>query len=354
MTSPEGVTNGLVSDFGDGSYLATFGIVAAGPYSLSAFLGIEAIVQSAPVTLIPSNPSTSQIVLSTPIPVRKSAAVDVVISFQMRDQYSNVISDCTDISTAIFIYNSVMSIVNQTKLECYSGSFNSTIVIRRSGSYFLGLNWTKFNLLGNVLGSPFPCNVVSANADPTQCIAESRFLSIGGRSAGDASTVGIKRSLKIFARDSWGNSVQNDPYSVVESFKVFFAAVGKRCSPACPSTCNALTGLPEAEQDVCVSANVINNYDSTFSAEWTATVADSYSVVVTLRSVPIRSSPFSFTAGAGTLSLKTSELFNIPTQSIAGKSVTFFAKTLDEWGNELAIGDKVNFSLFFYSALEGI
>jgi hypothetical protein len=342
ITSQQEVKNGLVSDFGDGSYTATFSIFTAGSYALSAFLDTEMIMRSTLVTIVPAFPATSQIVLTAPIPARKSAATDVFISFQLRDQYSNVIYECANSTATVSISENALSIKNQTQLECYAGSFNTSIAIRRSGSYIIGFTWTKFSTYGNVLGSPFPCNVVSANADPTQCFAESRFLSIGGRRAEDISTVGYKRSLKIFARDSWGNDVQNDPYSVVESFLVFLAAVGKRCSPACPSTCNPLTGLPAAEQEVCVSAVVVNNYDSTFTAEWTATIADSYSVVATLRGVPIRSSPFSFTAAPGTISLKTSLLSNLPTSSFAGFSATFFAKTMDEWGNKLSIGDKVS------------
>ncbi len=344
ITSPEEVENALVSDFGDGSYTAMFSIFTAGSYTLSAFLDSEVIVRSALITVVPSDPAPSQITLSAPIPVRKSAATDVLISFQLRDQYSNVIHDCTNTTATVSISENVLSITNETQLACHFGLFNSSVAIRRSGSYLIGLIWTRFPAFGSIFGSPFPCNVVSANADPTQCVAISRFLGIGGKSAEETSTVGYKRSLKIFARDSWGNDVQNDPYSVVESFLVYLAAIGKRCSPACPSTCNALTGLPATEDDVCVSAIVINNYDSTFTAEWTATIADSYAVVVTLRGVPIRSSPFSFTAAEGTISLKTSELSNLPISSYAGFSATFFAKTMDEWGNKLSIGNKASVS----------
>jgi hypothetical protein len=341
ITRSEEVKNGLVSDFGDGSYSAMFSIFTAGSYALSAFTDSKTILRSAPITVVPADPATSQIVLSAPIPLRKSAAADLFVSFQLRDQYSNIIHDCLNTTAKVTVTEAFLSITNQTLMECYFGSFNSSIVIRRSGSYLIDLTWAKFPAFGSILGSPFPCNVVSANADPAQCVAESRFLSIGGKRAEDISTVGYKRSLKIFARDSWGNDVQNDPYSVVETFLVYLAAVGRRCSPACPSSCNILTGLPEADEDVCVPADVINNYDSTFTAEWIATISDSYSVVATLRGVPIRSSPFSFTSAAGTISLRTSTLSNIPTSLYAGFSATFFAKTMDEWGNKLFIGEKV-------------
>jgi hypothetical protein len=52
-----------------------------------------------------------------------------------------------------------------------------------------------------------------------------------------------------------------------------------RCYPVCPSTCDAMTGAPGDSTDLCVLATVTNNYDSTYTAKWTATVAEKYQVV---------------------------------------------------------------------------
>ena len=42
--------------------------------------------------------------------------------------------------------------------------------------------------------------------------------------------------------------------------------------------CDAMTGAPGESTDLCVLATVTNNYDSTYTAKWTATVAEKYQV----------------------------------------------------------------------------
>lgn len=46
----------------------------------------------------------------------------------------------------------------------------------------------------------------------------------------------------------------------------------------CPSTCDAMTGAPNEDTDLCVLATVTNNFDSTYTAKWIATVAEKYQV----------------------------------------------------------------------------
>lgn len=332
---------GTVSDRRDGTYIGLFTITNVGKYDLSALLGTQVIVQDIPVQIIAGLPSTPQVVLDNLVPARIIAGLDFPLSFQLRDEYSNLIQDCTDFAAFVYISNSGSVVDNQTIKECSLGYINASVSLRKSGSYQIFPYWKKSGLSGGIFGSPFQCTVVAGSADPTKCTAESNFLKIGPKNAVESSTVGIRRSMTIYARDSWGNSIASDPFSTVESFVVYLAAAGQRCSPACPSTCNPLSGLPETEGDICVLSQITNHFDSTYTAEWVVNVADTYLVVASLRGILIQYSPFSFSAVTGQVSLNRSTVYEIPATSTAGQSVTFFAQTLDNWGNNLSVGAQV-------------
>ena len=266
ISSSNDLIYGTVSDRRDGTYIGLLTAVTVGKYELSALLGTDTILQSAPILVVAGYPSSLQTVLNSPVPARILSGADIYLVFQFRDQYSNIISDCANISVFILISNSTVLISNQTVDDCDSGLINKSISIRKSDSYQITPQWKIMDLFGSVLGAPFSTTVVSASADPAQCTAESRFLKIGQQGPTEASTVGITRYMTITAYDTWGNRVQTDPFSVIESFSVFLAATGQRCSPACPSTCDMTTGLAATKSDVCVTAKITNNYDSTYTA----------------------------------------------------------------------------------------
>jgi hypothetical protein len=341
MSNANSLTYGTVADRRDGSYMGRFTITTAGKYSFSALLATQVIVQEVPVQIVAGDPSTPQIFLENLIPVRITAGFDIAMNFQLRDQYSNLISECADIAAYVYVLKNSSIVYNQTITSCNSGLMNISLSIRSSGVYQIVPAWKKFSLVGSIFGSPFPCIVVSASADPTMCTAVSRYLKIGKQNPVEVSSVGMKRDMTIFAADSWGNSILSDPFSIVESFMVYLAAAGQRCSPACPSTCDPLTGLPATSSDICVSSQITNHYDSTYTAEWSVNVSDSYLVVVSLRGVLIQSSPYSYTAAAGQMSLNRSKIYEVPANALAGESVRFFAQTVDNYGNNLSMGGQV-------------
>ena len=229
MTNANDLIYGAVSDRGDGSYFSLFTVETAANYELSALLGTSTILQSVPVQIAAGYPSTSQIALNSPIPARANAGLDIYLAFQFRDQYSNTISDCSNISASVSIFNGTVQTTNKTLRGCVAGFFNQSIAIFNSGSYLVFVNWRWMDVFGSILGSPFSCTVVSSTVDPAQCTAESRYLRIGQKEAVEASSVGMRRDVTIAARDSWGNSVQNDPFSVIENFFIFLEAMGQRC-----------------------------------------------------------------------------------------------------------------------------
>ena len=97
---------GTVSDRRDGTYIGLFTITNVGKYDLSALLGTQVIVQDIPVQIIAGLPSTPQVVLDNLVPARIIAGLDFPLSFQLRDEYSNLIQDCTDFAAFVYISNS--------------------------------------------------------------------------------------------------------------------------------------------------------------------------------------------------------------------------------------------------------
>jgi hypothetical protein len=108
-----------------------------------------------------------------------------------------------------------------------------------------------------------------------------------------------------------------------------------------------VSGSPATLNDICVHSNVTNNHDSTFTAEWITTVSDMYLVIVQLNGIQIRSSPLTFYASPGEVSLNSSKVLDLPKSHECGQSLLFFLELLDKFGNTLENENKVIFFWFF-------
>ena len=81
-----------------------------------------------------------------------------------------------------------------------------------------------------------------------------------------------------------------------------------------------------------------DNQDSTFLADWTPTVADSYQLRILLQDAYVAGGSFLLQVVAGPISAQTSRVFGLPQVSGAGVSVNFAMETRDSYGNLVTQG----------------
>ena len=237
-----------VTDWTNGSYVASVNASTLGRRWLTVILGIEP-GYSTQIEFFAGKvhaPSTS---LLQTFRTDLRAGAKVSLQLQMRDFLANPIFLCTSsaynsalvtMTVARTDYNDVVSLPD-TQLACDNGVLSGSLDLITAGQHVISVLVDG----AHIAGSPFRTMVTAGAASALHTTASSNVVDLlDGNGAQDNAVTGDFSELTLYAFDTLGNKARYDPFAAKDEFVVFLAAMGQRCRPVCPSTCDVMTGAP--------------------------------------------------------------------------------------------------------------
>ena len=237
-----------VTDWTNGSYVASVNASTLGRRWLTVILGIEP-GYSTQIEFFAGKvhaPSTS---LLQTFRTDLRAGAKVELQLQMRDFLANPIFLCTSsaynsalvtMTVARTDYNDVVSLPD-TQLACDDGVLSGSLDLITAGQHVISVLVDG----AHIAGSPFRTMVTAGAASALHTLATSNVVDLlDGNGAQDNAVTGDFSELTLYAFDTLGNKARYDPFAAKDEFVVFLAAMGQRCRPVCPSTCDVMTGAP--------------------------------------------------------------------------------------------------------------